>query len=226
MATAAGDVAGKNLQHGSITGLPVVRHIRGVSAVDEGIAIIDRAAHPCGLESDQIVGIFTPNERLVHRTDTLDQLPPEHIGERCDVGRMLALESVVERVVAVVESHPQPAVSGVGGSFETRFGGAERERGNSVVLETGTAQKSGAGISSGFSLHLDGFRRETEDYKVPNGTGLVSPIINSAATSKGGAVGASYAVQNGYIGLSQSNYQSIYGTVAEADVKINIMLIK
>ncbi len=128
-------------------------------------------------------------------------------------------------VVNVVDNRiPRDAVSGISGSFETRFGGAERERGNSVVLETGSADKNHSG---GFSLHLDGFQRTTEDYKVPGGTGLTSPIINSAAESKGGAAGASYAFQNsavgsGYVGLSQSNYQSIYGTVAEAAVKINM----
>ena len=122
--------------------------------------------------------------------------------------------AAVGGVVNVVDNRvPRTAVEGVTGAIETRFGGAEKERGTSAVLEAGQA---------GFSVHADGFTRDTDDYRVPAGTGLRSPIVNSASAAKGGALGASYQFAKGYIGAARSEYRSNYGTVAEPDVRINM----
>ena len=74
----------------------------------------------------------------------------------------------------------------------------------------------------GFSVHADGFTRDTDDYRVHAGTGLRSPIINSASAAKGGALGGSYQFAKGYIGAARSEYRSNYGTVAEPTVRINM----
>lgn len=77
--------------------------------------------------------------------------------------------------------------------------------------------------SSGFALHADVFYRENDDYEIPGfaerdhedkdgeeeekeGT-----LENTAAEAKGGAVGASLIGDSGFIGLSISNYQNLYG---------------
>ena len=121
-------------------------------------------------------------------------------------------------VVNIVDNRiPRNQVSGVSGSLETRFGGAERERGTSAVAEFGGGP---------FALHVDGFTRDTDDYKVPGSTGLGTNnggrIVNSASNAKGGAAGASYQFGKGYVGAMHSEYQSNYGTVAEEKVRIDM----
>ena len=121
-------------------------------------------------------------------------------------------------VVNIVDNRiPRTAISGVSGSLETRFGGAERERGTSAVTELG---------AGGFALHVDAFTRDTDDYKVPSSTGLGldngNRIVNSASQAKGGAVGASYQFDKGYLGAMHSDYKTLYGTVAEEAVRIDM----
>ncbi len=121
-------------------------------------------------------------------------------------------------VVNIVDNRiPRNAISGVSGSLETRAGGAERERGSSAVTELG---------AGGFALHLDAFTRDTDDYKVPSSTGLGlnngNRIVNSASQAKGGAVGASYQFDKGYVGAMHSDYKTLYGTVAEEAVRIDM----
>ncbi len=117
-------------------------------------------------------------------------------------------------VVNVIDNRiPRTAVKGVGGAVEARFGGAEKERGTSALLEGGDGQ---------FALHADGFQRDTANYKVPASAGLGNHIVNSASESKGGAIGGSFTFDRGYAGFSQSEYRTIYGTVAEATVTINM----
>ena len=122
--------------------------------------------------------------------------------------------AAVGGVVNVVDNRvPRSAIDGVHGAFESRFGGAENERGTSVVMEAG---------KGGFSVHADGFARDTNDYRVADGTGLTNPIINSASAAKGGALGASYQFTTGYIGGAHSEYRSNYGVVAEPTVRIDM----
>lgn len=121
-------------------------------------------------------------------------------------------------VVNIVDNRiPRNAISGVSGSLETRFGGAERERGTSAVTELGVG---------GFALHVDAFTRDTDDYKVPSSTGLGlnnnNRIVNSASQARGGAVGASYQFDKGYVGAMHSDYKTLYGTVAEEAVRIDM----
>ncbi len=122
--------------------------------------------------------------------------------------------AAVGGVVNVVDNRvPRSAVEGVSGALETRIGGAEKERGTSAVMEAG---------QGGFSIHADGFTRDTNDYRVPSATGVHSPVINSASAAKGGAVGTSYQFDKGYVGLAHSEYFSNYGTVAEPTVRIDM----
>ena len=121
-------------------------------------------------------------------------------------------------VVNIVDNRiPRGNVSGLSGSLETRFGGAERERGSSAVAEFGGGP---------FAVHVDGFTRDTDSYKVPGSTGVGldngNRVINSASGAKGGAIGASYQFDKGYVGAMHSEYQTNYGTVAEEAVRIDM----
>ncbi|MBL8512026.1 MAG: TonB-dependent receptor [Betaproteobacteria bacterium] len=108
---------------------------------------------------------------------------------------------------------PRNAVVETRGALETRWGGADQEQSTSALLEIGNGR---------LAIHADAFTRATDDYRVPAATGVRSPVVNSAADGKGGALGASYILDKGYIGIAQSNYQSRYGTVAEETVKIDM----
>jgi len=117
-------------------------------------------------------------------------------------------------VVNIIDNRiPREAIKGFGGTVEGRVGGAENERGTSVLMEGGDGK---------FALHADGFYRDTGNYKVPASAGLGSRIVNSASRSEGGAIGGSLTFDRGYVGISQSEYRSRYGTVAEADVTIDM----
>ena len=121
-------------------------------------------------------------------------------------------------VVNVVDNRiPRYAIDGVSGALETRYGGAERERGSSGVLEFGRGP---------IAVHVDGFTRDTNDYKVPGSTGIGldnnGRVVNSASNAKGGAVGASYQFAKGYVGATHSDYETSYGTVAEEKVRIDL----
>ncbi|HEY9192806.1 MAG TPA: TonB-dependent receptor [Methyloversatilis sp.] len=107
---------------------------------------------------------------------------------------------------------PQSAVDGIGGRAETVLGGADSTR-----ALAGRAEFGGAGLN----LHVDGFRRRTSDLRIPDSSGA-SRLRNSAADSEGGGVGASFAGDGGYVGLSYGVYDSNYGTVAEPNVTIDM----
>ncbi|MCY7389100.1 MAG: TonB-dependent receptor [Burkholderiales bacterium] len=145
---------------------------------------------------------------------TIDPLAIERVEVLRGPGALLYGGTAIGGVVNVIDNRiPREAIKGVGGSIESRFGGAEKERGNSAVFEGGNGQ---------FALHADGFHRNTNNYKVPASAGLGDRIVNSASHSEGGAIGGSFTFDRGYLGISQSEYKTRYGTVAEADVTINM----
>jgi iron complex outermembrane receptor protein len=135
--------------------------------------------------------------------------------------------SAVGGVVNVIDNRiPQTAVKGVSGRVEGRFGGAEREKAGAVVFEAGNGS---------LALHADVYSRNTEDLKIkgfarsarqriadPQPVEAEGTMPNSAAKSDGGAFGLSHTWANGYVGISRSGFNSIYGTVAEPTVTIDM----
>lgn len=128
-------------------------------------------------------------------------------------------------VNAIDNRIPKSAIDAPVGTAELRYGGAATERGASALAETG---------GNGLAFHADGFWRKTDDMKVPtylrpDGGGGVqqqSTILNSASESSGGAVGGSMVWERGYLGASLDTFRSDYGTVAEEDVTIDMVLNK
>ncbi|TMO58317.1 TonB-dependent receptor, partial [Pseudoalteromonas phenolica] len=66
--------------------------------------------------------------------------------------------------------------------------------------------------SDNIAVHFDGFYRESDDYKVPvkdeHGS---NKIANSGEESKGATAGASYILDNGYVGVSVGKLEREYG---------------
>jgi iron complex outermembrane receptor protein len=93
-------------------------------------------------------------------------------------------------------------------------------------------------VGGKFAVHIDGGIRRSEDYKVPgfartDAIRSSDPFTNGEVEGNGsvpnswnktwnGAVGGSYVASDGFAGLSYSNYDSSYGTVAEQGVAINM----
>ena len=146
----------------------------------------------------------------------IDPLTVERIEVLRGPAALLYGGTAIGGVVNVIDNRiPGTPIVGVRGAIETRVGGAERDRSTSALLEAGN------GV---VSLHGDGFTRSSGDYRVPEKTGVPSPVVNSSANARGGALGASLALLGGRgnVGVSHSRYESNYGTVANADVRIDL----
>jgi iron complex outermembrane recepter protein len=130
--------------------------------------------------------------------------------------------SAVGGVVNAIDNRiPKAPLDGVSGALEARVGGAAGERAMSALVETG---------GPGFALHADAFKRSTDDLRVPafdrplddGSAERRTRIVNSASRAEGGAVGASFVWNAGYLGASVDSYRNDYGVVAEDDVTIQM----
>lgn len=135
--------------------------------------------------------------------------------------------SAVGGVVNLIDNRiPQAALRGVSGRAEGRLGGAEREKAGAVVFEAGNGS---------LALHADVYSRDTDDLKIkgfarsarlraadPQPVEAQGTLPNSAAKSDGGALGLSHTWANGYVGISRSAFNTVYGTVAEPTVSIDM----
>ncbi len=61
-----------------------------------------------------------------------------------------------------------------------------------------------------FAVHADGFYRDSENYRIPDKNGI-DEIANSAAESSGFTLGASYLLDNGFVGVSYQGLEQKYG---------------
>ncbi|CAI8953888.1 iron complex outermembrane recepter protein [Pseudomonas chlororaphis] len=120
---------------------------------------------------------------------------------------------------------PTEAIEGIHGAGELRYGGADTTRSSAGKLEAGNGT---------FALHLDANSRQFNDLKIPgyarsrhappgeDGNSKKGRLGNSDGRQDGGAIGGSYTWDDGYAGLSYSNYDSNYGSPAEEDVRIRM----
>ncbi|MQT30526.1 TonB-dependent receptor [Pseudomonas helleri] len=121
---------------------------------------------------------------------------------------------------------PTEAINGIQGAGELRYGGADTTRSSAGKLEAGNGT---------FALHLDANARQFNDLKIPgyardrhapegedDSDQKKGRLSNSSGRQDGGAVGGSYTWDDGYAGISYSNYDSNYGSPAEDDVRIRM----
>ena len=155
-----------------------------------------------------------------------DPISMERIEVLRGPGALLYGGSAVGGVVNVIDNRiPREALfdakGGVTGKADIGLATGNSEKGGGLLLETGTDR---------YALHADVFKRSTGDVSVPiqlpctrtGAPSLANKICNSAAETRGGAVGGSVFFNQGYLGASASTYRSDYGTVAEDEVTIKM----
>ena len=111
------------------------------------------------------------------------------------------------------------------GALEGRYNSADSSGSGSGLIKFGLGP---------MVIHLDGFRRNSTDLRIPGEThtpygqanaGTPSErkrLPNSSSSSDGGALGASTVWDDGFFGISYSGFNTNYGAVAERDVRIDM----
>lgn len=185
---------------------PVIRGLDGdrIRLLDNGGASIDASS----LSFDHAVAL---DALVVERIEVLRGPAALLYGGNATGGVVNTLDNRIPRVRA----------SGLSGRADFRQGGAADERSAAAVLEGGAGD---------LAWHADAFTRRTQDLRVPayrpveDGTALpvATRVRNSAAQGKGGAIGASWIGQDGFVGLSADTWRSRYGVTVEPDVSIDM----
>lgn len=183
---------------------PVIRGLGGerVQMLEDGIDALDVSA----LSADHAVsveGIAADQVEILKGPATL-----------------LYGNGAVGGLVNVVTNRiPQSVPDRLEGAVELRGDTALEERTGAARLDFGTGP---------FAFHLDGFRRRTDDVRIPGFAASAAEraaeaaegevhdeprgrIPNSAGDSKGGAFGASFVGERGFVGLGYRRYESAYG---------------
>ena len=122
-------------------------------------------------------------------------------------------------VNAIDHRIPRQKITGATGRAVTRLGGANSERSSAVVGDVGFGN---------FVIHLDAYTRKTGNLSIPgysvsgklarsdseisrNQYGKKGQLRNSGSDIDGGAVGASYFFEKGYVGMSYAKHESETG---------------
>ncbi|AZD17744.1 TonB-dependent receptor [Pseudomonas chlororaphis] len=185
-----------------------------------------------GLDGDRIrllrngVGALDASSLSYDHAVPLDPVNVERIEIVRGPAALLYGGSAIGGVVNTFDNRiPTGAIEGIHGAGELRYGGADTTRSSAGKLEAGNGT---------FALHLDANSRQFNDLKIPGyarsrhapaseeGDGKKGRLGNSDGRQDGGAIGGSYTWDDGYAGLSYSNYDSNYGSPAEDDVRIRM----
>ena len=122
-------------------------------------------------------------------------------------------------VNAIDHRIPRQKISGITGRAITRAGGANSERSSAAVMDFGIGN---------FTIHLDAYTKTTGDLRIPGYSvssrlarsdsevtrteyGKKNQLSNSGSDIEGGAIGASYFLDKGYVGLSYAKHDSEIG---------------
>lgn len=186
---------------------PIIRGLDGdrVRLLDNGGASVDAS----NLSFDHAV--------------TLDPLVAERVEIVRGPAALLYGGNATGGVVNAIDNRiPRVAADGLSGRAEVRFGGAAREKSAAALIEGG---------ANGFNWHADVAGRNSEDLRTPRFTppaedgaqaAATRRVANSDGRSRSGAVGASWADADGFIGASLDRYENDYGVTVEPDVTIRM----
>lgn len=186
-----------------------------------------------GLDAERVrimqngVGTLDASSLSFDHAVAIDPLVIEQIDVVRGPAALLYGGSAVGGVVNAIDHRiPTEPVNGILGRSEARLGGPDNQRNAAAVVDIGNGQ---------FAMHADAYKRKTDDLNIPgfavsrrkfqaDGTAQENngKLINSSASSDGGALGASLTFENGYIGGAYSGFNSDYGTVAEPAVRIDM----
>jgi iron complex outermembrane receptor protein len=106
-------------------------------------------------------------------------------------------------VVAVENGRIPTSIPNGGFSGEIRGGMSSVDEGRDGSFRA-------TGGSRGIAVHADGFKRQSEDYDTPRGK-----QFNTFVDSEGGALGISMVGHSGFLGVSISHFDSLYGIPGE-----------
>ncbi|WP_033413588.1 TonB-dependent receptor [Methylophilus methylotrophus] len=200
-------------QFGPNASRPIIRGLDAerVRIMQNGVGVLDASS----LSFDHAVGI--------------DPLIIEQIDVVRGPAALLYGGSAMGGVVNAIDHRiPKESLNGYTGRAEARFGGPDNTRNGAAVVDLGNGL---------FALHADVYSRETSNLDIPgyavskrkslaDGTERDSKgkktLNNSAGFANGGAMGASWTFDKGYLGLSYADSNNYYGTVAEDAVKIDM----
>ncbi|MBZ4201457.1 MAG: TonB-dependent receptor [Methylotenera sp.] len=186
-----------------------------------------------GLDAERVrimqngVGILDASSLSFDHAVAIDPLVVEQIDVVRGPAALLYGGSAVGGVVNAIDHRiPTEPMNGILGRTEARLGGPDNQRNAAAVVDVGNGQ---------FVMHADAYKRKTDDLNIPGfavsnrknqADGTLQEnhgkLINSSASSDGGALGASLTFDNGYVGSSYSSFNSNYGTVAEQAVRIDM----
>ena len=186
-----------------------------------------------GLDAERVrimqngVGILDASSLSFDHAISLDPLIIEQIDVVRGPAALLYGGSAVGGVVNAIDHRiPQEKLDGIAGRAEARFGGADSTRNAAAVVDIGN------GI---VAAHIDVYNRKSNDLDIPrfavsrrknqaDGTPRENKgsLVNSSSEGDGGALGASLTFDNGYAGVSYSEFNNNYGTVAEEAVRIDM----
>lgn len=174
---------------------------------------------------------------LQNGTDTIDasNTSPDHavsldplLVKRVEVVRgpaaLLYGSAAVGGVVNVIDHRIEtemPAAT-VSGALNARYDTNADANTQGAILDLALLRRENHAVI----LHLDGFRRQADDTRVP---GLADPtdptvrnrIPNSAIDSDGGSVGLSYVGETLKAGINYNGFNTLYGVV-EPDIEIDL----
>lgn len=185
---------------------PVIRGLDGdrIRILSNGGASLDAS----GLSYDHAV--------------SLDPIAVDSIEVLRGPGALLYGGSAIGGVVNVIDNRiPREPMEGVGGRIDASAATGNRERAGAALLEAGNGR---------VGLHVDVFGRASQDTRVPRdlactvgGTPILARrLCNSAAETRGAAVGASAFFDQGFVGASVASFGTEYGSVAEDEVTIDL----
>lgn len=204
----------------------LLKSIPGVSASYYGPA----ASRPIirGLDGDRIrmmqngVGILDASALSPDHAVALDPIVVEQVDVVRGPAALLYGGSAVGGVINAIDHRiPTESLDGVTGRYEARLGGADNQKNGAAVVDAGNGS---------FAIHADVYGRKTDDLSIPDYAKIPSlrtasdvkgRLVNSNSEGSGGALGASLTLDNGYAGLSYSNFNNNYGSVAEETVRID-----
>jgi iron complex outermembrane receptor protein len=111
----------------------------------------------------------------------------------------------------------------VSGTIDSRYGTGADELAYGAITDIALVKAD----DHAFVLHLDGFQRQTDDVRIPGYADPSNPVnkgrlTNSAIDAEGGSIGLSYVSDTFNAGINYNGLNSLYGTVAEPDVEIDL----
>lgn len=200
-------------QFGPNASRPIIRGLDGerVRIMQNGVGILDAGS----LSFDHAVAV--------------DPLVIEQIDVVRGPAALLYGGSAVGGVVNAIDHRiPKESLDGMTGRAEAQFGGPDNTRNGAAVMDAGN------GV---FAIHADVYTRETSNLEIPGyavskrksradgtprdekGDGKLN---NSSALANGGALGAAWTFDTGYLGISYASLNNNYGVVNEDDVRIDM----